>query len=132
MYPNILNIYSPPAIEISEIAPENKILVYQFTDLAPWLKWSRHFTAVTTSRLKVVECCNLHKLVITVGVYLGSDDYDTIRQYFGGLYQEYSNLKEIELPKCMGPVEVLVKSCADGKQRRVDTGSSTSRCPRAH
>lgn len=48
------------AVQISETAPQNKILVYQFTDLAPWLKWSRYFTGITTSRLKVVKCQNLN------------------------------------------------------------------------
>lgn len=120
-------LMSRPSVQISEIAPKNKMLVYQFTDLAPWLKWSRYFTAITTSRLKVVECHNLHRLVITAGVYLGPDDYDTIRQCFGSLYQEYANAREIVLPHCESPVQVLPRSCADGKQRRVDTGSSSSR-----
>ena len=34
-------LLSRPAIQISEIAPKDKILIYQFTDMAPWLKWSR-------------------------------------------------------------------------------------------
>ena len=34
-------LLSRPAINISEIAPKDKILSYQFTDMAPWLKWSR-------------------------------------------------------------------------------------------
>ena len=120
-------LLSRPAVQISEIAPQNKILMYQFTDLAPWLKWSRHFTGITTSRLKVVECHNLSRLVITAGVYLGPDDYDTIRECFGELYQEYSELNKIHIPCCETPVEVLYRSCGDGKQRRVDTGNSSSR-----
>lgn len=120
-------LLSRPAVQISAIAPQNKILFYQFTDLAPWLKWSRYFTGITTSRLKVVECHNLNRLVITTGVYLGPDDYDTIRKCFGELYQEYGKLNKIHLPSCESPVEVFYRSCADGKQRRVDTGNSSSR-----
>jgi hypothetical protein len=120
-------LLSRPAVQISEIAPQNKLLIYQFTDLAPWLKWSRYFTGITTSRLKVVECRNLSRLVITTGVYLGPDDYDTIRKCFGELYQEYRELNKIHIPSCETPVEVLYRSCADGKQRRVDTGNSSSR-----
>ena len=120
-------LLSRPAVQISAIAPQNKILVYQFTDLAPWLKWSRHFTGITTSRLKVVECRNLNRFVITTGVYLGPDDYDTIRKCFGALYQEYGELNKIHLPSCESPIQVFYRSCADGKQRRVDTGNSSAR-----
>ena len=34
-------LLSRPAINISEIAPKDKILLCQFTDMAQWLKWSR-------------------------------------------------------------------------------------------
>ncbi len=91
------------------------------------MKWSRYFTGITTSHLKVVECCNLSRLVITTGVYLGPDDYDTIKKCFGGLCQEYRELNKIHIPSCETPVEELYRSCADGKQRRVDTGNSSSR-----
>ena len=85
-------LLSRPAINISKIAPKNKILLYQFTDMAQWLKWSRYFTGITTTRLKVVECRNLNRLTITAGVYLGPDDYATIKKCFGGVYQEYRQL----------------------------------------
>ena len=120
-------LLSRPAIQISEIAPNDKILVYQFTDMAPWLKWSRYFTGITTTRLKVVECHNLSRLTITAGVYLGPDDYATIKKCFGGVYEEYRKLNKIQIPQCENPTEVFYRSCADGKQRRVDTGNSSSR-----
>ena len=120
-------LLSRPTIKISAIAPENKVLVYQFTDLAPWLKWSRYFTGITTSRLKVVELANLNRLVIRAGVYLGPDDYDTIKKCFGGLYEECAHLKEIDSPKCGSPIQVYYRSCAYGKQRRIDTDNSSSR-----
>ena len=31
-------LLSRPAVQLEKIAPKNKILFYQFTDLAPWLK----------------------------------------------------------------------------------------------
>ena len=120
-------LLSRPAINISEIAPKDKILLYQFTDMAPWLKWSRYFTGIITTRLKIVECRNLNRLTITAGVYLGPDDYATIKKCFGGVYQEYRQLNEIHIPQCQNPTKVFYRSCADGKQRRVDTGNSSSR-----
>ena len=110
-------LLSRPAIQISEIAPNDKILVYQFTDMAPWLKWSRYFTGITTTRLKVVECHNLSRLTITAGVYLGPDDYATIKKCFGGVYEEYRKLNKIQISQCENPTQVFYRSCADGKQR---------------
>lgn len=66
-------------------------------------------------------------MVITAGVYLGPDDYDTVKKCFGGLYEEYAELKEIHVSKCECPIQVHYRSCADGKQRRIDTGNSSSR-----
>ena len=120
-------LLSRPAVQFENIAPMNKIIFYQFTDLAPWLKWSRYFTGITTTRIKVVECQNLSRLVITAGVYLGSDDYETIKECFGELYKDYGQLKEIHPPNCDGPVKVFYRSCTDGKQRQVDSGNSSSR-----
>ena len=74
-----------------------------------------------------MECHNLSRLVITAGVYLGPDDYDTIRESFGELYQEYRELNKIHIPSCETRVKELYRSCGDGKQRRVDTGNSSSR-----
>jgi hypothetical protein len=113
-------LLSRPAIQISEIAPKDKILIYQFTDMAPWLKWSRYLTGITTTRLKVVDCRNLNRLTITAG-------YTTIKKCFGQVYQEYKQLNEINIPQCKNPIHVFYRSCADGKQRRIDTGNSSSR-----
>ena len=120
-------LLSRPAIQISEIVPKDKILVYQFTDMAPWLKWSRYFTGITTTCLKVGECHNLSRLTITAGVYLGPDDYASVKKCFGGVYEEYRKLNKIQIPQCENPTQVFYRSCSDGKQRRVDTGNSSSR-----
>ena len=120
-------LLSRPPVQFEKIAPKNKILFYQFTDLAPWLKWSRYFTGITTTRVKVVECQNLSRLVINTGVYLGPDDYETVQKCFGKLYKDYGQLKEIHPANCNSPVKVFYRSCADGKQRRIDSGNSSSR-----
>ena len=68
----------------------------------------------------------VNRLTITAGVYLGSDDYVTVKKCFGGVYKEYRQLNECEIP-----TKVFYRSCADEKQRRVDTGNSSARsiCP---
>jgi hypothetical protein len=43
------------------------------------------------------------------------------------LYEEYAHLNEIDSPKCESPIQVYYRSCADGKQSRIDTGNSYSR-----
>ena len=40
-----------------------------FTHMAPWLKWSKVLPGIITTRLKVVECHNLNRPMITAGVY---------------------------------------------------------------
>ena len=107
--------------------PKSNIIVYHFTDLAPWLKWSRFSTGITTLRLKVVEPYNLQSLVITCGAYLGGDDYNTLSQCFRNLYEQISQLDKIDLGGDKGVVNVIVRCTADGKQRRVDTGNSSAR-----
>ena len=112
-------LLSRPAVQLEKIAPKNKILFYEFTDLAPWLKWSRYFTGITTTGVKVVECQNLSRLVITTGHYY------VITMSL--LCHYYGQLKEIQPANCNGPVKVFYRSCADGKQRQIDSGNSSSR-----
>lgn len=38
----------------------------------------------------------------------------------------YAQLKEIDVSKCESPIQVHYRSCADGKQRRINTGNSSS------
>ena len=60
-------------------------------------------------------------------MYLGPDDYETVQKCFGKLYKDYGQLKEIHPANCNSPVKVFYRSCADGKQRRIDSGNSSSR-----
>ena len=62
------------------ITPRNKSIVMDYTDGFPWLKWSCHFTGETSVRVKLVEPYNLMSTVLTVALWLGNDDYDTVRK----------------------------------------------------
>ena len=98
------HLLSRPAIQIQQVAPKNKILFYQFTDLVPWLKWSRYFRGITRTRVKVVECRILSRLVITAGVDLGLEDHGTVKRCFVELYKEHGQLNVIHPPNCDGVV----------------------------
>ena len=50
-----------------------------YTDGFPWLKWSRHFTRETSVRIKIIEPYNLMSTVLTVSLWLGNNDYDTVK-----------------------------------------------------
>lgn len=116
-------LLSRPAVQFEKIAPKNKILFYQFTDLAPWLKWSRYFTGITTTRVKVVECQNLSRLAITAGVYLGPDDYETVKECFGELYKEYGDIYLIFLIGATGSQEKWVKALKQvARFERIENG----------
>ncbi|KXJ19884.1 hypothetical protein AC249_AIPGENE25278 [Exaiptasia diaphana] len=116
-----------PGMKNTVPTPNNNIVVYHFTDLAPWLKWSRFSTGITTLRLKVVEPYNLQSLVITCAAYLGADDYSTLSNCFRDVYEQITKLDKINLGGGRGEVNVIVRSTADGKQRRIDTGNSSAR-----
>ena len=101
------------------------LLIYSYGNLAPFLKWSRHFTGMTSLRLKIVEPHNMLSLVITLGMYLGPDDYSTLKACFGPLYNQLANLKTVELSG--EQVKILYRCGGDGKQRREETGSSSAK-----
>ena len=100
-------------------------MIYQYTDLAPWLKWSRFSNGITTLRIKVVDPYNLQSLVITCGVYLGQDDYDTLSLCFKDQYEQIRNLNEVNLTETN--IQLHKRATADGKQRRVDSGNSSAK-----
>ena len=59
--------------------PHNNMIIMDYTDGFPWLKRSRHFTGETSVRIKIIEPYNLMSTVITVALWLGNDDYDTVK-----------------------------------------------------
>lgn len=105
--------------------PKGSMIIYQFTDLAPWLRWSRFSTGITTSRIKVVDPHNLHSLAVTCGAYLGPDDYGSLNACFRELYDDLHNLSEVTIAE--KSITTHKRSTADGKQRRTDTGSSSAK-----
>lgn len=107
--------------------PQGRIMIYHFTDLAPWLKWFRFSTGITTLRLKVVEPYNLQSLVITCGAYLGPDDYDTLSKCFDTLYKQILELNKVNLQAVGKEVYVIKRCTSDGKQRRIDSGNSSAK-----
>ena len=54
-----------------------------YTDDFPWLKWSGHFTGETSVRVKIIEPYNVLSTVLTVALWLGGDDYDTVKKCAG-------------------------------------------------
>lgn len=118
-------LLSMPGVNDAITFPKGSLMIYQFTDLAPWLKWSRFSNGITTLRVKVVDPYNLQSLVITCGAYLGQDDYDTLRLCFQDLYKQISNLEEVFVNG--KNIDVYKRATADGKQRRIDTGNSSAK-----
>lgn len=116
-----------PGIQNAIAFPKNAMIIYQFTDLAPWLKWSRFSNSITTSRLKIVDPYNLHSVIITCGAYLGPDDYETLNLCFKNLYDQICATDTVELPHEKEPIKIHLRSTADGKQRRLDTGMGTAK-----
>ena len=50
-------------------APNNTIIIIMdYTDGFPWLKWSRHVTGETSVRVKIIEPYNLLSTVLTVAL----------------------------------------------------------------
>ena len=101
------------------------ILLLEYTDQAPWLKWSRHFTGITTTRVKVVYTKNSLSLVITAAAYLGSD-YATQQKCLGNLMFKLKEFKSVSISG-NNPLDIHLRSSADGKQRRITTGTSSAK-----
>ena len=77
---------SQPGVQSAVTTPNNNIIIMDYTDGFPWLKWSRHFTGETNVRVKIIEPHNLLSAVLTAALWLGNDDYYTIRQCTGAVY----------------------------------------------
>ena len=117
-------LLSQPMFDMHSLTPKNKLIVYKYTDLAPFLRWSWHYNGLTTTRLKVVDTNNLQSLIITTGAYLGEDTYENMRLAFLNANEELANLKHVWINS--EKYELLVRGNADGKQRRLEVGNSTA------
>jgi len=68
------------------------ILLMDYTDGFPWLKWSHHLTGETSVRVKLTEPYNLLSTVLNVALWLGNDDYETTKKCGHAFYK----LKELK------------------------------------
>ena len=118
-------LLNQPMFDIDKLAPLNKIIIYGYPDLAPFLKWSWHFNGLTSYRLKIVDVSIMHCLAITAAIYLGEDSYDNLKNAFKPIYEELHKLGFVNVQG--ERLDVLSRSVADGKQRRLDMGLSSAR-----
>ena len=49
--------------------PNNCLILMDYTDGFPWLKWSRHFTGETSVRVTLIEPYNFLSTVLTVALW---------------------------------------------------------------
>lgn len=98
-----------------------------YTDGFPWLKWSRHFTGETSVRVKLIEPYNLLSTVLTVALWLGNDDYETTKKCGHAVYKQLKELKTIKHPLTGQEIKIIRRTCGDGKERRLSTGSSSAK-----
>lgn len=73
--------------------PNNRIIVYAYTDGFPWMIWSRFLGGETAIRPKLVEPHNLLSTTITVCQWLSLDKYWNV-SHLG--YHTFKQLNEID------------------------------------
>lgn len=118
---------SQSGVQNAIATPNNSLIIYDYTDGFPWLKWSRHFQGETSVRIKLVEPHNLLSTVLTVALWLGSDDYNTVKQCASQVYKQLSSLKFLQHPITGQQISIIRRSCGDGKERRSSTGNSSAK-----
>ena len=74
---------SQAGLQSAITAPNDTITIMDYTDGFPWLRWSRHFTGEAIVRVKIIEPYNLLSTALTVALWLGGDDYDTVKNVQG-------------------------------------------------
>ena len=90
-------LLSQPGLDGVVDLPNKTLLIFTYADLAPFLKWSRHFSRITNLRLKIVEPLNRLSLIVTLAVYLGPDGYDTLRSCFTPVYHQLAELNSVKI-----------------------------------
>ena len=76
------------------VNPERKqIVVYSYTDAFPWMQWSRFFSGESAIRLRVVNVSNTLSSIITVGSWLGPDDFEYVAFLGTSIYKQLTSLK---------------------------------------
>ena len=107
--------------------PHNNMIIMDYTDGFPWLKWSRHFTGETSVRIKIIEPYNLMSTILTVALWLGNDDYETVKKCAEPVFKQLKDLQSVTHPLSGKEIKIFRRSCGDGKERRSSTGSSSAK-----
>ena len=107
--------------------PHNNMIIMDYTDGFPWLKWSCHFTGETSVRIKIIELYNLMSTVTTVALWLGNDDYDTVKMCTEPVFKQLRDLQSVVHPLHGKEIKIFQRTCGDGKERRSSTGSSSAK-----
>ena len=103
------------------------MIIMDYTDGFPWLKWSRHFRGETSVRMKIIEPYNLMSTILTVALWLGNDDYETVKKCTELVFKQLKDLQSVTHPLSGKEVKIFRRSCEDGKERRSSTGSSSAK-----
>ena len=62
-----------------------------------------------------------------VALWLGGDDYDTVKKCAGAVFEGLKELKTIKHPLSGKEIKIVRRSCGDGKERRSSTGNSSTK-----
>ena len=89
------------------------------------MQWSRFFSGESAIRLRVANVSNTLSSIITVGSWLGPDDFEHVASLGISIYKQLTSLKSV----CYRgqKVGVNVRGLAEGSQRRISSGASTAR-----
>ena len=85
--------------------------------------WNGH----TISQGKQVSGWKSLSTVLTVALWLGNNDYDSVQKCAGVVYEQLTQLKTIKHPKSGKEIKIVRRSCGDGKERRSSTGNSSAK-----
>lgn len=77
--------------------------------------------------MKIIEPYNLLSTVLTVALWLGGDDYDTVKKCAGAVFDQLKELKTIKHPLSGKEIKIVRRSCGDGKERRSSMGNSSAK-----
>ena len=78
----------------------------------------------TSIRIKIIEPYNLMSTVLTVALWLGNDDYDTVKKCTEPVFKQLRDLQSVVHPLYGKEIKHFWRTCGDGKERRSSTGSS--------
>ena len=78
--------------------------------------------------MKIIEPYNLLSTVLTVALWLGGDDYDTVKKCAGAVFDQLKELETIKHPLSGEEIKIVRRSCGDGlKERRSSMGNSSAK-----